>query len=199
VNDVRLYFDAEGAGLVPDGAAMRERPTVVLLSGGPGFDHTVFKPAYARLAEVAQVVHLDFRGHGRSDRGDPARWTVEVWAEDLRGFCDTLGIDHPVVLGWSFGGMVAMAYAVRYPDHPARLVLQSTRARLDVDGLVRAFERLGGADAADAARAYWSTGGLDALARYGAVCAPLYGPGQADPDELARGRTPWNCSSIRER
>lgn len=186
IGDVRLFFDVEGPGLVVSGPAMRERPTLVLLSGGPGFDHTVFKPAYSCLAEVAQVVYLDFRGHGRSDRDDPSRWTVDVWAEDLRAFCDALGLDHPIVLGWSFGGMVAMRYATRFPEHPAKLILQSTRPRLDIDELVRAFEHLGGNDAARAARAYWSTGGPEALAEYGALCARLYGPSQADPDELAR-------------
>jgi proline iminopeptidase len=57
VNGKRLWFDVEGAALVPDGAEMRERPTVVLLHGGPGsFDHSYFKPEFSRLAEVAQGV-----------------------------------------------------------------------------------------------------------------------------------------------
>ena len=133
VGDVRLYFDVEGPGLVVDGPAMRERPTLLLLHGGPGFDHSGFKPAYGQLAEAAQVVYLDHRGNGRSDRVDPSTWKLDVWADDVRRFCDTVGIERPVVLGWSFGGMVAMAYAARHPDHPAKLVLQSTMARLDVD------------------------------------------------------------------
>jgi pimeloyl-ACP methyl ester carboxylesterase len=41
VNGVRLFFDVEGAGLVPDGPRMREKPTLVLLHGGPGFDHSI--------------------------------------------------------------------------------------------------------------------------------------------------------------
>ena len=58
---------------------MRERPTVVLLHGGPGsFDHTYFKPEFARLTEVAQVVYLDLNGHGRSDRGKPSAWSFET-------------------------------------------------------------------------------------------------------------------------
>src|SRR4051794_32105383 len=55
-NGTLLWFDVEGAVLVPDGNKMRERPTVVLLHGGPGsFDHSYFKPDFARLADVAQV------------------------------------------------------------------------------------------------------------------------------------------------
>ena len=66
VNGVRLFFDVEGAGLVPDGPALRERPTLLLLHGGPGLDHSVYKPAFSTLADVAQVVFLDHRGNGRS-------------------------------------------------------------------------------------------------------------------------------------
>ena len=43
VNGVRLFFDVEGASLVPDGPAMRGKPTIVLLHGGPGFDHSIYK------------------------------------------------------------------------------------------------------------------------------------------------------------
>ncbi|MBL8335086.1 MAG: alpha/beta hydrolase, partial [Rubrivivax sp.] len=65
---VRLFVDIDGSGLVPDGERMRERPTLILLHGGPGFDHSSFKPLFGRLTDVAQVVYVDHRGHGRSDR-----------------------------------------------------------------------------------------------------------------------------------
>ena len=111
VNGTRLWFDVDGASLVPDGPAMRERPTVVLLHGGPGsFDHTYFKPEFSRLAEVAQVVYLDLPGHGRSQWGDPESWSFEACADDVRGFCDALSIARPVVYGHSLGGFVAMVY-----------------------------------------------------------------------------------------
>jgi pimeloyl-ACP methyl ester carboxylesterase len=82
VKGTRLWFDIDGAALVPDGDRMRERPTVVLLHGGPGsFDHSYFKPDFARLSEVAQVVYLDLPGHGRSGWGDPADWSFELAAD----------------------------------------------------------------------------------------------------------------------
>ena len=98
VNGTRLWFDVDGPGLVPDGAEMAERPTVVLIHGGPGsYDHSYFKPDFARLSSAAQIVYLDLRGHGRSDWGAVADWSFEVCADDVRAFCDTLGIAKPIV------------------------------------------------------------------------------------------------------
>ena len=61
----------------PTARRMREKPTLLLLHGGPGFDHSSFKPAFSELADVAQVVYLDHRGNGRSERPRrPARWNL---------------------------------------------------------------------------------------------------------------------------
>jgi pimeloyl-ACP methyl ester carboxylesterase len=157
VNGTRLWFDVDGPALVPAaGSELSERPTVVLLHGGPGsFDHSYFKPDFARLAEVAQVVYLDLPDHGRSARGDPAAWSFEGAADAVRAFCDTVGIVRPVLLGHSLGGFVAMLYAARHPGHPGGLVLQSTMARVDVERIVAEFRRAGGDEvAAIAARVY---------------------------------------------
>jgi len=157
IGDVSLFFDVEGAKLRPDGATMREVPTVVLLHGGPGFDHSNFKPDFSRLADIAQVVYLDHRGNGRSDRGDPAKWNLPQWGDDVRAFCDALEIVRPIVLGISFGGMIAMSYATRHPEHPAKLVLSSTAARLSQDRSLAMFEQLGGAEVREAARRFSRT------------------------------------------
>jgi proline iminopeptidase len=173
VGDVRLFFDVEGAKWVPDGPEMRERPTLILLHGGPGFDHSSFKPLFSALADTAQVVYLDHRGNGRSDRSTEDRWTLDRWGDDVRAFCEALEIERPVVLGQSFGGMVAMAYAARHPDHPARLILSSTSAKMRLERVLGAFERLGGEEARAAASAYWSDPGGETLADYARVCFPL--------------------------
>lgn len=152
-NGRRLWFDVDGQVLVPDGAEMRERPTVVLLHGGPGsFDHSSFKPEFARLADVAQVVYLDLPGHGRSEWGDPADWSFELAADGVRDFCDAVGIARPVVLGHSLGAMVALVYGARHPGHASALVIQSGMARMDVDALVEEFRRLAGDEAASVVR-----------------------------------------------
>lgn len=169
-----MFFDVDGAGLVAEGAVMRERPTVVLLHGGPGFDHSNFKPEYAQLTDVAQLVYVDHRGNGRSERNDPASWNLDTWADDVKGLCDALGIERPIVLGWSFGGFVAMAYAARYPEHPSKLILQSTAARTDPDRIADSFERVGGADVGEAARDFWSHPNDETMGRYLEYCIPLY-------------------------
>src|ERR1700716_56942 len=128
VNGVRLFFDVEGTKLVPDGPVMREEPTLLMLHGGPGADHSIYRPAYSALAEFAQIVYLDHRGNGRSEDGPSETWTLAQWGDDVRAFCDALSIVNPIVLGASFGGMVALAYATRHPAHPSKLILISTAA-----------------------------------------------------------------------
>ena len=70
VNGVRLPFDVEGASLVPDGASMREKPTLLLLHGSPGLDHSTYKPGHSSLADCAQIIYLDHRGNGSLGRAE---------------------------------------------------------------------------------------------------------------------------------
>jgi proline iminopeptidase len=173
VGDVRLFFEVEGAKLAPDGSVLRERPTILLLHGGPGGDHAGLRPFGAKLADLAQVVYLDHRGNGRSDRSGPATWRLERWADDVRGFCDALEIQRPIVMGVSFGGYVALAYAARHPEHPSKLILAGTAARFRVSHALAAFERLGGARAADVARRFFADP-MSSFEEYVGVCLPLY-------------------------
>jgi pimeloyl-ACP methyl ester carboxylesterase len=69
VNGVRLFFDVEGTKFVPEGPVMREKPTLLLLHGGPGADHSIYRPAYSALSDIVQIVYLDHRGNGRSEDG----------------------------------------------------------------------------------------------------------------------------------
>jgi proline iminopeptidase len=174
VNGVRLYVDVEGAGLVPDGPRMREKPTLIVLHGGPGADHSLYKPDFSALSDIAQIVYFDHRGCGRSEDGPRECWTLAQWADDLKGLCDALGIEKPVVLGTSFGGFVAQAYATRHRDHPAKLILISTAARVDFAAIYQAFERIGGSEAGRIAEAYWYSPSAETRAAYFQTCLPLY-------------------------
>jgi proline iminopeptidase len=186
VNGTRLWFDVDGPSVVPDGRTMREHPTVVLLHGGPGsYDHSYFKPEFARLTDVAQLVYLDLRGHGRSEWGNAAAWSFETCADDVTAFCDELGIQRPFVLGHSMGGFVAMLYAARHPGHAAGVVLSSTNARFDLARLVEGVRRLAGDDAASVADRAYGGGDPPSPEEWERVFV-LFGPNVPDADELAR-------------
>ena len=166
VNGARLFFDVEGAKYVPDGTTLREKPTLLLLHGGPGLDHSSWKPDFAQLSDLAQLIYLDHRGNGRSERGTPESWNLEQWADDVRGFCDALGIERPIVMGGSFGGFVAIAYAVRHPEHPAKLIFSSTSARPNLPRMLDRFAARGGPAARAAAERFWTEPGPDTLPAY---------------------------------
>jgi proline iminopeptidase len=192
VNGVRLFFDVEGAKLEPEGPAMREKPTLLLLHGGPGADHSIYRPAYSALADIAQVSYLDHRGNGRSEDGPREGWNLAQWGDDVRAFCEILGIANPIVLGVSFGGMVALAYATRHPAHPSKLVLISTEAAggTHLDRRVELFERFGGPEVGALARRRFlearghpDQAALDAWRR---LAIPLYFRRPRDPDMARR-------------
>ncbi len=197
VNGVKLYFDVEGAGLrVNSGSpqVMQDMPTLLLLHGGPGVDHTIYKPAFAACTEFAQLIYLDHRGNGRSEYGPRESWTLAQWAEDVKVFCDALGIVKPIVYGASFGGMVAMAYAIAYPTHPGKLVLVSTSAQATAhtQAKVDMFRRLGGDAAGDLAHRRFIEGETsdEVLAAWLKIAVPLYTRVPGDP--LAMGRIKLN-------
>jgi proline iminopeptidase len=190
VNGTRLWFDVEGAALVADGHRMRSRPTVLLVHGGPGsFDHAYLKPDFGVLAAHAQVVYLDLREHGRSDRGDAARWSFETCADDIQAFCDALDIVRPVVLGHSMGAPVVLLYAARHPGHAAGLVVQSGFARWDNARLVEGFRAVAGDEVARLADRSYS--GDDVTDAEWDLVYPAFGPHL--PDEERRQAEPMNA------
>jgi pimeloyl-ACP methyl ester carboxylesterase len=192
---VRLYVDVEGCGLVPDRAAMREKPTLICMHGGPGFDHTGFKPAFSQLADIAQVIYYDHRGHGRSDRRPQGEWTLDTWADDIVRLCDALGIEKPIVLGQSFGGMVAQKYVARHPGHPGKVVISSTSPRWVLQRKLDAFERKGGAKAREATLNYWMHPDPQTFKVYWDTCRDLYNTRPA-ADPQAGDRTTMNMDIL---
>jgi pimeloyl-ACP methyl ester carboxylesterase len=185
VNGTRLFFDVDGSAIVPDGGRMRERPTVILVHGGPGsFDHSYLKPYFAHLTGHAQVVYVDLRGHGRSARDTATDWSFEACADDLPAFCAALGIERPVVLGHSMGGFVAMLYGARHPGHAAGLILQSTMARFDLGRLVDGFRAVASDNVADLARRDY--GGTPVSRQEWAEVFAAFGPCVPTAQELGR-------------
>ncbi|MFC7241421.1 alpha/beta fold hydrolase [Catellatospora aurea] len=188
-----LYFDVDGSELAPDGDRMAERPTLLLLHGGPGADHSLFKPETAALTDVAQLVYLDQRGSGRSDPGEPIDWTWDRWADDVAAFCRALDIVRPVLVGSSSGALVAVACAARHPGLVAGLILDSALGLpASLDETLDVFERRGGPTAREAARRYLGGDrGDESTAAWREHCLPLYGAPDGDSDlapRIARAR-----------
>jgi proline iminopeptidase len=177
VRGTALYFDIEGAALVPDGPRMREKPTAFLIHGGPGGDHSGFKPAFTPLADIMQLVYFDHRGQGRSARGDPALYNLDENVEDMEALRLHLGLGQIVSIGTSYGGMVAMAHASRYPASVAKLVLIVTAAH---GGFISRAQQILAERGTEAQRAVcdilWAGGFVspEQLKHYYEVMGPLY-------------------------
>ena len=187
VHGQRLFFDIVGEQLRIDGPRLIEKPTLIAMHGGPGFDHQRLRPDMDALADVAQILYLDHRGNGRSMPSDPATWTLAQWGDDVRALCDQLGISRPIVFGNSFGGLVAMSYMIRHPGHPAGVILSSSGAWYDFDLIFDAFERRGGRPARIAAENFWRRQTPQDQAEYHRVCSPLYSSRPAaDPHQAGR-------------
>ncbi len=195
LRDTTLFFDVEGAGLVPDGPAMRQRPVAMVIHGGPGGDHSGFKPAMSPLADTMQLVYFDHRGQGRSAAGDPARYTLDENVADMEALRQQLGLGPVVSIGTSYGGMVAMAHAARHPGAVAKLILVVTAAHAGFVARAEQFIRERGTpDQQRVCQRLWAGTFQTAeqMAEYYAVMGPLYSR-RYDPAAAAatRGRATY--------
>ncbi|MBE8991923.1 alpha/beta fold hydrolase [Nostoc sp. LEGE 12450] len=128
IRDTEIFFDVEGSALVVDGASICSKPVAFLIHGGPGADHTSFKPTFSTLSRKLQLVYFDHRGQGRSARGSKETYTLDNNVEDMEALRQHLGLEKIVVIGSSYGGMVALTYAVRYPQNVSHLIVIATAA-----------------------------------------------------------------------
>jgi proline iminopeptidase len=116
VHGLFLYYTEVGEG----------QPLIVL-HGGPGGSHNYFFPYLMPLARTNRLIFMDERGSGRSGKlEDPSGYTVENMAEDVEALRQALGLRSITLLGHSFGGVVAQAYALKYQKNLSRLILANT-------------------------------------------------------------------------
>lgn len=105
------------------------RTPLLLLHGGPGIPSDPLEPLEALARGGRPVVLYDQLGCGRSDRpADPALWTMDTFLDELRAVRRHLGLARVHLLGWSWGGMLAMQYALERPLGLESLVLASAPA-----------------------------------------------------------------------
>jgi len=134
IGDAKIYCEIEGKGT-----------PMVLVSGGPGCSHHIFHPSFSSAASFAQVIYYDQRGVGQSSQDSTGNtYTLKQAVEDLDRLRAALGIDKWVVLGHSYGGLLAQCYALEHPEHVLGLVLvcSSTGVAEAESGGTRQFDFL---------------------------------------------------------
>jgi proline iminopeptidase len=112
-------------------------PVLIAHHGGGGIGSLEEpKATFGPLADLFQVVVFDARGCGRSEGKAP--FSHAQWAADVDGLRQWIGADQIVVTGGSYGGFIAMEYAIAYPEHTRAMILRDTSA--DKSNLERAYE-----------------------------------------------------------
>jgi proline iminopeptidase len=114
VPGAQLYVrDVAGAG-----------PPLVVLHGGPDFNHYYLLPEMDCFADAFRLIYYDQRGRGKSSRGvAPEDVTIDSEVDDLDRLRQHLGLDAMAVLGHSWGAVLAMEYATRHPERVSHLIL----------------------------------------------------------------------------
>jgi len=128
VNGTKVFFDIEGLEYVPDGPRMRQRPVCFVLHGGPGGEHSHFLPAFSEMSKYMQLIYVDDRNCGRSERGDVTTSSMKQNVEDLEALRKYLGLGKVFVYGHSYGGMKAQRYIIDHPESLHGVVLSDTSA-----------------------------------------------------------------------
>jgi proline iminopeptidase len=133
LNGLRLHYTIYGSG-----------PALLAHSGGPGMDARNWDD-FALIHEFATVIALHPRGSGLSEAAPDDAYGLADYVADLEALRQHLGLERPVLMGWSHGGMVAQQYAFTYPDALSKLILFDTAAYFgeflaDVESAVKVFQ-----------------------------------------------------------
>ena len=123
INGVRMWYKETGQG----------EPIIQI--HGSGFGHFNFATATPILSRTFRCVDFDMRGYGQSERPFQ-QYSMEVWADDVAGLMDHLGVRTAHIHGTSMGGMVAQQFAGKYPERTQRLVINCSAAKLDYAGVL---------------------------------------------------------------
>ena len=181
---LKLYYERTGSGA----------PELLFL---PGWccDHTAFRPQFDHFAPTHAVTALDLRGVGKSD-GPAGGYSIPELADDVAEFCAAVGIEKPVVVGHSLGGMIAVELGGRYPELPSALVLVDPGPIDPLPASVEFFRgfagQLEGSDGKEIRRAYVHDMGArdDELARW--IVDHMCLPEQLIAAAVIRGVSEWN-------
>jgi proline iminopeptidase len=181
---------------------------IIVLHGGPDFSHSYLLPDLDRLADSCRLIYYDQRGRGRSAAGvRPEDVTIDTEMQDLDRVRRFVQLESVGLLGHSWGGLLAMEYATRYPNRVSHLVLLNTAPASHAD--VNAFRQDRGRTVsgdmerlkAMAATAPYQTGDVAADAEYYRVHfrSALYRPEHLESvvSRLRIGMTPEGIRKAR--
>jgi pimeloyl-ACP methyl ester carboxylesterase len=110
---------------------------LIVLHGGPGMDHHMFRPYLDALADEYRVLYVDERGQGRSERVDPATLSLDRFARDVDLLAEALALNGFALLGHSFGAIIAMYHATELGTAEAYVISAGAD---DSDGLLADVE-----------------------------------------------------------
>jgi len=181
VDDINLYYVTYDKNELLTDLPNPNAPTLIVLHGGPGFDHKHMVPFWSTLSNNIQVIFVDQRGNGLSTKSSKDKWNLAQWAKDVKQFSDTLGLQGKVFLaGSSFGSYVAQAAITVYPEAFAGAILTDADAYIDFPYFLqllaeKAREKNFDADSAVAAATKWfQQGDASSIGDYVKYCLPLF-------------------------
>lgn len=131
VENARLYYREIGLG----------RP-ILILHGGPDFNHNYFLPDMDRLADSYRLIYYDQRGRGKSMGAvQPEDVSIQSEIEDVEAVREYFHLESAAVLGHSWGGLLAMEYAIRHPERVSHLILMNSAPASHSDFILLRQER----------------------------------------------------------
>jgi proline iminopeptidase len=133
LNGVQIHYTVQGSG-----------PVMIAHSGGPGTDARLWDD-FAKIDDFLTIVMIHPRGSGLSGPASGDAYLLPDYASDLEALRIHLGLEKPIIMGWSHGGIVAMQFAFTYPDSLSKLILVDTSAYIgeflnDIEGAVKEFK-----------------------------------------------------------
>ncbi len=133
LNGVQIHYTVQGSG-----------PVMIAHSGGPGTDARLWDD-FAKIDDFVTIVMIHPRGSGLSGPAAEDAYLLPDYASDVEVLRIHLGLEKPIVIGWSHGGMVTIQFAFTYPDSLSKLILVDTSAYIgeflsDIEGAVQEFK-----------------------------------------------------------
>lgn len=135
IDGVRIFYQPVGSA---------SGYTLFVLHGGPGFDHHEMHPWLDALSDTFQLIYVDERGQGLSERVDPTTLTLSRFAEDVSMLAEALGFERYALLGHSFGSFITLAHAVERGDATHYIIsggtASFTKTAPEIEANLAAFE-----------------------------------------------------------